>query len=254
MSLGLVLSGGGIRCVSQLAVIKCLQEQSITPTIYAGSSGGALVACLISAGKKPDEVMAAVKPLSLLSMLKLKLNPRGLIDIHGSLKVFTDQLPQYFEELPVPVTIAATNVRTGCTEFFSEGPLHGPLLASCCMPVFYSPVRIGQELYIDAGITNNFPADAIREKCSFLLGVHTNPINRHFEASSVRNILERTFLLAINGNVVSTKQLCDRVLEPEILETIRVFDFKRAEEVYDKTLAWLKPLMPILAEEIRNAG
>lgn len=250
MSLGLVLSGGGIRCVAQLAVLKCLQDEGIKPSMFAGSSGGALVACLISAGIKPEQVMDRVKDLRLLSMVKLRFSRQGFIDIRGSLKIFTDLLPTYFEDLSIPVTVAATNLRTGCTEFFSKGPLHAPLLASCCMPVFFFPVSIGHDQYIDAGITNNFPADAISTKCNYLLGVHTNPINPDFCASSVRNILERTFLLAINGNVKANKLLCHQVLEPEVLQDIRVFDFKRAEEVWDSTLDWLQPRMPALKDQI----
>lgn len=252
MSLGLVLSGGGTRCVAQLAIIASLQEWGIAPTQYAGASGGALVACLISAGNSPEAVMKIVKELRLLSLIKLKLNRKGLIDIGGSLKVFTDTMPEYFEDLTVPVAVTATNMRTGLSETFSQGPLLAPLLASCCMPVFFSPIKIGEDLYIDAGITNNFPADVIWGKSRYLLGIHTNPVDPEFHAASVRNILERTFLLTINGNVKTNKSFCHQVLEPDFLRYIRVFDFSRVEEIYDKTLHWIKPLMPALAEEIHR--
>lgn len=254
MSLGLVLSGGGIRCVAQLAIIKSLKESGIQPTLFAGASGGALVACLISIGKDPEEVLTIVKELNLLSMLKLRLNRQGLIDINRSLEVLTKDLPATFEELPLPVTIAATNVRTGKCEYFSNGPLLPPLLASCCMPVFFFPVQIGQEVYIDAGITNNFPANAIWGKARYLLGIHTNPVSKEFQASSVKNILERTFLLTINGNVIPNKGYCHRVLEPENLKTIRVFDFKEAEKVYLETRQWLSPHILQLVQEIKQTG
>lgn len=254
MSVGLALSGGGIRCVAQLAVMKCLQDWNIKPKLYAGASGGALVACLLSAGRAPDDIMETVKALKLLSLVKLQISRRGLIDVAGSLKVFTEQLPATFEELATPVVISATNMRTGEAEYFSKGSLIAPLLASCCMPVFFSPVLIGQDYYIDAGITNNFPANAIWGKSRFLLGVHTNPVDRHYQAATVRNILERTFLLTINSNVKANKSLCHRVLEPDLLKSVRVFDFSRVEEVYEKTYHWLAPQMRGLAEEIQQYG
>ena len=252
MSLGLVLSGGGTRCVAQLAIIKCLQEWGIAPSIYAGASGGALVSALMAAGKDPEEVLTTVKQLSLISLIKFKFNRNGLIDIAGSLKTFTDKLPAFFEDLQVPIIVTATNMRTGLSESFSKGPLLAPVLASCCMPVFFTPVRIGNDLYIDAGITNNFPADTIWGAARYLLGVHTNPVDPEFQAASVRNILERTFLLTINGNVKSNKSFCHQVLEPDFLKYIRVFDFRRVEEVYEKTFQWMRPLMPALAEEIQQ--
>ncbi len=254
MSLGLVLSGGGVRCVAQLAIIRCLQEQGIRPSLYAGASGGALVAALMASGQEPDQVMQTVKELRLLSLLKLQLSKRGLIDIAGSLRIFTEHLPLNFKDLQTPIIISTTNLRTGCAEYFSDGPLLPPVLASCCMPVFFSPVQIGEDNYLDAGITNNFPANAIWGKCRYLLGIHTNPVDREYRADTVRNILERTFLLTINSNVKEHKRLCHRVLEPELLKSIRVFDFSRVEEVYDKTLKYMQPIMPQLADELHHYG
>lgn len=252
MGLGLVLSGGGTRCVAQLAVAKCLQEWGLQPAVYAGSSAGSLVAALLASGRDPEEILNTVKSLNLLSMLSLRPNKKGLMDIGGVLNSLTRTLPLHFEELNAPVTIAATNLRTGCCDFFSRGALLPPLLASCCMPVFFSPVSIGSDLYIDAGITNNLPADALWGRCTYLLGVHTNPVDPEFEGATVKNILERTFLLTINGNVKGQKKLCHRLLEPDFLKTVKVFDFRRVEEVYEYTLLWLRPQMPQLAEEIRQ--
>ena len=248
------MSGGGTRCVSQLAVVKCMQQWGLHPTHYAGSSGGALVAALLASGSSPEDVLQKVKELSLLKLLKLKVNMRGLIDIGGTLKTFTSSLPERFEDLAVPVSMSATNLRTGNCEMFYSGELLPPLLASCCMPVFFSPILVGNDHYIDGGITNNFPADALVGKCRYILGVHTNPVDQNFNAESVKTILERTFLLAINGNVKNHKPLCHKVLEPDLLKKIKVFDLKCTEEVYYKTIEWLEPQMPSLAAEIQQAN
>lgn len=252
MSLGLVLSGGGTRCVAQLAVAKCLQEWQLTPAIYAGASGGALCAALLAAGNSPESILATVKELRLLSLIKFKFNRQGLLDVNAALQPLTCRLPARFEDLPLPVTVTATNLRTGLCEQFSSGALLPAVLASCCMPVFFSPVQIGTEYYVDAGITNNFPANTIWGKCSYLLGVHTNPVDRHFKAASVKNVLERIFLLTINTNVKPNMKRCHKVLEPEMLKTMKVFDFSRVEEIYERTLEWLYPQMPRLVEEIQR--
>jgi NTE family protein len=254
MSLGLALSGGGIRCVAHLAVVQCLQEWGLSPTHYAGTSGGALIASLLAAGKSPEEILTVVKELSVLGILKPKFSLRGLIDVEGALKSFTSHLPAKFEDLLVPITVTATNVRTGACEMFSSGALLPPVLASCCMPVFFCPVQIGSDLYIDGGMVNNLPADALIDKCSYTMGVHTNPVDSDYKGTSVKSILERTFLLAINGNVKQTKLLCHTVLEPELLKDVKVFEWKRTEEIFTRTMEWLKPKMPALSEEILKAN
>ncbi|WP_224998884.1 patatin-like phospholipase family protein [Cesiribacter sp. SM1] len=254
MSLGLALSGGGIRCVAHLAVVQCLQEWGVSPSHYSGTSGGALIASLLAAGKSPQEILTLVKEISVLGLLKPKFSSQGLIDVAGALKSFTSHLPPKFEDLSVPVMVTATNVRTGVCDVFSSGELVKPVLASCCMPVFFCPIQIGSDLYIDGGVVNNLPADALIGKSNYIMGVHTNPVAHDYRGTSVKAILERTFLLAINGNVKGNKAVCHSFLEPEVLKDVKVFEWKRTEEIYTRTIEWLKPQMPALTEEILKAA
>ena len=45
-SVGLVLSGGGIRGMAHIGLIKAMQEHDIEAEVISGTSVGALVACL----------------------------------------------------------------------------------------------------------------------------------------------------------------------------------------------------------------
>ena len=40
-----------------------------------------------------------------------------------------------------------------------------------------TPYIIGDEMYCDGGVLNNFPADIIREDCDKLIGVFVSPPN-----------------------------------------------------------------------------
>lgn len=61
MRLGIALSGGGVRSASQLGIIQALMEKGISPTIYTGSSGGAIVATLLALGNEPEEALKKFK-------------------------------------------------------------------------------------------------------------------------------------------------------------------------------------------------
>jgi NTE family protein len=50
MKIGLVLSGGGVRGVANIGVIKALEEHGIFPTHIAGTSTGAIVGALYANG------------------------------------------------------------------------------------------------------------------------------------------------------------------------------------------------------------
>lgn len=246
----MAFSGGGVRCVAHLAVFQALEDQGIVPHSFSGSSGGALVACLLSYGFTPERIMRMIAETSIFRAIRPVLTLSGLLDVEKALSFSLKYLPQTFEELDRPVHINVTNVRTGKAERFSSGPLLAPLLASCCVPVLFKPVQIGNDFYIDGGLTNNLPVEPLRESCDRVVGVHTNPVGENFRVMNMKGLLERTFLLAINGNVQQRKALCDVFLEPPCLVDVKVFQFGMGAAIYEETSAWIKDQLPTLKAKL----
>ena len=69
-----------------------------------------------------------------------------------------------FSALKVPLTVNATDIRTGQEIAFSEGKLIVALQASACIPVVFQPVKIADYLLVDGGILNNMPAQSLRKE------------------------------------------------------------------------------------------
>lgn len=61
MKLGLSLSGGGIKGVSHIGVIKALEEANIKFSYISGTSSGSIVATLYACGFKSDEIYEIFK-------------------------------------------------------------------------------------------------------------------------------------------------------------------------------------------------
>ena len=59
-SVGLVLSGGGAKGIAHIGVIQALEENGIPIDYIAGTSMGAIVGGLYSAGYSPQEMMALI--------------------------------------------------------------------------------------------------------------------------------------------------------------------------------------------------
>ncbi|MFN8166339.1 MAG: patatin-like phospholipase family protein [Bacteroidia bacterium] len=57
---GLVLSGGGARGMAHIGVIKALEENGIPIDYIAGTSAGAIVACMYSLGFSPEQMDSIV--------------------------------------------------------------------------------------------------------------------------------------------------------------------------------------------------
>lgn len=56
MSLGLVLSGGGVKGAAHIGVLKALEEEHIKFDFISGTSSGSIVAALYASGNSPEEI------------------------------------------------------------------------------------------------------------------------------------------------------------------------------------------------------
>jgi NTE family protein len=131
------------------------------------------------------------------------------------------------------MTIAATDLRKGKTEYFSSGELIPAVLASCCVPAVFNPIAFNGSVYVDGGIMDNLPAIAIRDQCDFLIGSHCNFIGSDFDPKNFRTVIERSLLMAISSNTIISKNLCNALIEPPGVGGISGFEVARAKELFD---------------------
>jgi len=232
MKYGLVLSGGGVRGIAHLGVLKALEEKGIRPSEIAGTSAGAIVGAMYAHGYSPDEILHIILKTKFFHAFRPSLSFTGLLRMEALEKILHEYLPVDFGSLKIPLTIGTTNLKQGKTVFFSIGQLLKPILASACVPGIFNPVEIDGVKYIDGGILNNLPVEPLLDKDYAIIGVHTNPINENFIGKNVKNILERTMLLAISGNTKLNASFCDHYIEPPALGEYTAMDISKAEELF----------------------
>ena len=234
MKVGLVLSGGGARGVCHLGVIKALEEFGVKFDFISGTSSGSVVASLYSYGYKPDEIMQIIKTTSFFKSLKLAWTWTGLLSIDGLRDLFLKYIPENsFESLKIPVRLAVTDIVKGRIEYFSQGELIQPILASCCVPAVFKPIQHMGGIYVDGGILDNLPVKAIHDQCDFIIGSHCNFITSEFDIKNFRSVIERSLLMAIHGNTMISKSLCNVLIEPPGVGKYSGFDLSKAAEIFD---------------------
>ena len=234
MKIGLVLSGGGVRGVCHLGVIKALQEFGVKIDFISGTSAGSVVGCLYSYGYPPDEILRIIQATSFFKSLKFAWNWTGLLSFDGLRDVLLKYMPENtFEHLKIPVTLALTEIKKGKIEYISQGELVTPIQASCSVPAVFKPVQYRGGIYVDGGILDNLPVKAIHDKCDFIVGSHCNFITSEFDIKSFRNVIERSLLMAINGNTMISKSLCNVLIEPPAVGLFSGFDLAKAPEIFD---------------------
>ncbi len=167
--LGLALSSGGAKGLAHIGVIQVLEENGIPIHAVAGSSMGAYVGAVWASGHDGASMERFAREVEgrwgFLHLLDPVLLPRcGFIrgeKLGGRVKCAIGNAQ--FSELPRPLRIVATNLRTLERVIFTEGEVALAVQASSAIPGVCAPVRIGDEVFFDGGVVDPLPVDVTRE-------------------------------------------------------------------------------------------
>lgn len=232
--LGVALSGGGARGFAHVGALKALEEAGMKPDVIAGVSAGAVAAVMYAAGVPLDEM------LSLFTSTKFTDFARPSL-IHGDGMFSLMRFKQFIEEatgidrlenLRIPTYVGVTDLDHGEPAEFHEGPLGERVVASCSIPIVFSPVEIDGIHYVDGGVLRNLPAWIIREKCETLIGINVSPLRTFEYRKSFLDIGMRTYNLMAKANQQQDMDICDHVIiTPELIH-YQVFNLKDIHKAY----------------------
>lgn len=232
MKIGLVLSGGGVRGIAHLGVLKALQEQNIEISMISGCSAGSIVGAMFGAGYSPEHILEIVVSTTTLKAMRPAFSKLALLKLDKMEDAYLKYIPHNsFEKLKIPLVVNATDIENGETIFFDQGELLKPILASCCIPGLFEPIKFQDKILIDGGVLNNMPVEPLEGKCDFIIGSHCNPIGK-FTYNAMPSILQKSLFLAINNNSRQRLTKCDYVIEPPDLSRIDPFNVRKSEEIF----------------------
>jgi NTE family protein len=168
---GLALGGGGARGFAHIGVLKIFEAEGIQPQLLAGTSMGGVIAALYASGMSAKEIEAEAIRMGNLSnignMVKLidsdlpKL--RNVISNSAIQEYLADMLKDVkdFNDLQIPLALAAVDVMHACDVALQEGNLLEALSASMALPGIIAPLRKDGMVLVDGGSLNNVPADLV---------------------------------------------------------------------------------------------
>jgi NTE family protein len=244
----LVLSGGGVRGVAHLGAIKALMERGMVIDAISGVSSGALVGAFTAAGFEPEETLEIFREHRLLQLVRPKLDD-GLFSIRKMGEVLKKYFPHdRFEKLNLPLIVSCTDLTEGHSDFFTQGELIRPLMASCSIPVLFQPVIIDGNQLVDGGFLNNLPVEPFVEEDVTIVGIHVNPWTPGMQTASLFQVMERVVTLGAWQTVKSRKRSCDVFLEPPRLSEYGIFDDAHLEELFEIGYEYTKSRLERMTE------
>jgi NTE family protein len=233
--IGLALSGGAARGIAHVGALQALQELNVPIHAIAGTSMGAIVGAFFAAGIPPQDMLDILrKDKRFAERFQFRLISGGLLNMSFLRDLLEEHIDRpTFEALDLPLHVAASNLNTGETHYFSEGPLYAAVAASAAIPVLFAPQIIDDQAFVDGGLTNNLPVDPLRENCDLLIGVHVNYQEDLHEISGMGAIASRCFSMAIYQTVRERRTQCDLLIEPPETREFGLFDFDEVDALYD---------------------
>lgn len=163
--IGLALSGGGIRGLVHLGVLRAFEENGLPIDFLAGTSMGGLIAGAYGAGVPLDAIVALAVKTKILDVASPDRSRHAIFDQRKMVPMFARLLGSEditFEDLRIPVALTAVDLQSGELVVLDRGPLLPAMMATAALPLFFAPVRHGGRWLIDGGILNNVPFDIVR--------------------------------------------------------------------------------------------
>lgn len=147
----LLLSSGFLAFARHCGVLQAIEEAELPIDGVVGTSSGAMIGALWSAGAPAREIAARISAQTPWSLIKVSRRPwAGLLTMGGAGDLLGQWLPERIEDLERPFA-AGVMLPDKSASLLTEGPLVDSVLASCSMPVVFTPVRVGDRPMKDGG-------------------------------------------------------------------------------------------------------
>ncbi|MCV2366939.1 patatin-like phospholipase family protein [Roseateles oligotrophus] len=268
--IGLVLSGGGVRGMAHIGVLRVLQELHVPVDLVVGTSMGAVVGGAFASGRNIDELedfvrstdwpaILADRParqalsfrrreedLILPSRIELGLHRSTGVSLppsaagNSALEFALERLirPEQAEapvsQLSLPFRALATDLLSGDMLEMIDTPLFLAMRASMAVPGVFTPVRINGRAVVDGGLVRNLGVDIARKMgADIIIAVNVgSPLLEEHEINSAVGVANQMLQILTNQNVAnSLKDLRpDDVLIDPDLGNIAFMDFGRHQE------------------------
>jgi len=161
---GVSFSGGGLSSVAYSGFIDVLKENGLSPSLYAGLSGGALVSVLLASNMKGAEIIEFIDKFKTLKIINTNLHNIEIFDHNKLTDLIRSLLPyKNFEDLPIKTLIFSSDLVKKSPLVLDSGDLASAIVSSCSAFPILSPVKRLGFILGDGGFTTYFGAQMIRE-------------------------------------------------------------------------------------------
>ncbi len=189
----LVLSGGGVKGLAHIGLLRVLDSLGVRPDLVVGTSIGAIVGALYASGYTAREIESLARNLPVAEIVRpfrvttphpwdrripILFMVKGRKGFEFQTGVVDETQPNArlnaamlrgnllargrFDRLPIPFLAVATDLRDRSTVVLDGGDLARAVRASSAIPLVFPPVIVGGAVLVDGGLSANIPVAEAR--------------------------------------------------------------------------------------------
>lgn len=196
----LVMSGGGIRGIVHVGVLKALEEYRILEKIkkYAGTSIGTIIIGLYIFGYEPKELWEFIKEYNFRNTQEiniLEIFENYGIDSGKKFKELIKKLmlkkninteitmKELYNKTKKEFIITRVCINDNSIEYISYKKyphikVLDAMMSSMSIPFIYKPIKENEKYYVDGGILDNYPITIFDEEIEKVIGIHIKEKNK----------------------------------------------------------------------------
>lgn len=265
--IGLALSGGGARGLTQIGILKVLEKEKIPVDFIAGSSMGGIIGGFYACGYSAEELeklaleinwedhISDTPPRLSLFLSQREEREKYLFQIYfEGLKpyipkaltsgqkltnLFTQltmqanfQAGSDFDKLKIPFRAVTTDLATGEEVILNRGDLSEALRATMAVPLIFTPVEMEGRLLVDGGVVDPVPVQVVKDMgADFVVAVNTS--SELLTSSQIKNpfdIANQTTSIMTLERKEKELEKADFVFTPALSDYSSI-DFEKAPEL-----------------------
>jgi NTE family protein len=250
--IGLALGGGFARGIAHIGVLRVFEENKIPIDYIAGTSVGALIAAAYAGGSTLAEMEQVGLSTRFKDFAEWTISWKGLASDTRLQRYLQRLTPvRRFEDARIPLAIAATDLLSAETAYFTSGEIGPALCASCAYPGLFRPVEQDGQLLVDGFLSAPVPSEGARKLgADFVVGVYLGGIVPGERATNLFEIISRSFSILMRHAEATWRPLADVVIEPDVAD-FRWDDFARTPDLIAAGERAAREALPSILEALR---
>ncbi len=231
--IGLALSAGGVRGFAHVGVLEVLDNAGLPIDMISGTSMGSVVGSLYAAGL-PVEKLWEVSSHITMDKITPDFDVMGLLRFLFAQKLpsssnlvnfFHEQLGDMrFEDMKIPFSCAAMDIKTGERIVFNSGPLAIAVRASMNLPGVFEPVEYRHRALVDGAVVDYLPVESVKVMgADYIIASVTPP---DFYSNTPKSVA--SYLLRV-GDVRGAAMIEESAQKANFVLTNRVLDIGTLE-------------------------